>query len=162
MITHSSIHTYIAAPSINMDALADYLDHLTPSARLREVRSLAKDEQAKLFEASGARRIDLTHFVPEGTPPLREVLHYGRNSLPTFQIFAKRFCLPGAQRSELWGYNDHALKALIGPGYFILRSTSPREVVFDYTAVPPSKPAAWPRIRLNSERLGRFVYYGTR
>ena len=163
MITNAtSIHTYVAATAVNMVALADYLDHLNPSARLREVRSLGKGEQAKLFEAAGARSIDLTHFVPAGTPPLCEVVHYGRNSLPAFHTFEKRFCLPDAHNNELWGYNEHALRPLLGPGYFIARTTGPQEVVFDYAAVPPSKLAAWPQIRLNSERLGRFVYYGTR
>ena len=81
MITNAtSIHTYLAATSVNMVGLAEYLDHLDAATRLREVRSLGKREQAKLFEAAGARPIGLTHFVPAGTPPLREVVHYGRNS----------------------------------------------------------------------------------
>jgi hypothetical protein len=163
MITNTtSIHSYLAALSVNMTSLADYLDHLTAPARLREIRSLGKHEQAKLFEAAGARPIDLTHFAPAGTPPGQEVVHYGRNSLPAFQTFEKRFCLPGTQTDELWGYNEHALRPLIGPGYFIARAMAPQEVVFDYTLVPPSKPPAWPKIQLNSERLGRFVYYRTR
>jgi hypothetical protein len=159
MITNStSIHTFFAAPSVDMGGLADYLDHLSAPARLRQVRTLGKHEQAKLFEASGALPIALTHFVPAATPPLREVLHYGRNSLPAFQMFQKRFCLQGTHSDEVWGYNEHALKAFIGPGYFIARATSPQEVVFDYTTVPSSRLATWPEIRLNSERLGRFVY----
>jgi hypothetical protein len=163
MITHStSVHTFFAAPSVDVGGLADYLDHLNASVRLREVRSLGKPEQAKLFEASGGLPIALTHFVPADTPPLREVVHYGRNSLPTLQTFEKRFCLPDVHSDEVWGYNEHALKALIGPGYFIARTMGPKEVVFDYTTVPSSKLATWPQIRLNSERLGRFVYYQTR
>ncbi|MGO8946869.1 MAG: hypothetical protein ACLQUY_04210 [Ktedonobacterales bacterium] len=163
MITNStSIHTYLADPVVDVFGLAEYLDHLDASARLREVRSLGKHEQAKLFEATGARPIDLTHFVPEGTPPLREVAHYGRNSLSALHTFAKRFCRPDASTNELWGYNEHPLSAVIGPGYFIVHSAGPQEVIFDYTIVPPSKLAAWPQIRPNSERLSRFVYYGTR
>ena len=86
----------------------------------------------------------------------------GATRLPAFHTFEKRFCLPDAHTNELWGYNEHALSPLLGPGYFIARTTSPQEVVFDYATVPPSKLAAWPQIRLNSERLGRFVYYRTR
>jgi hypothetical protein len=163
MITNStSIHTYLAATSVDMVGLADYLDHLHASARLREVRSLEKREQAKLYEASGTRPIDLAHFVPAGTPPLGEVVHYGRNSLPACNTFEKRFCLPDTHSSEVWGYNEHVLRAFIGPGYFIAHAASPQAVVFDYTIVPSNKLAAWPQIRQNSERLGRYVYYGTR
>jgi hypothetical protein len=163
MTTNStSIHTYLAATSVDLGGLAEYLDHLSPSARVREVRSLGKREQAGLFEAAGARPIDLNHFVPADTPALCEVVHYGRNTLPSFQTFEKRFCLPDTGNNELWGYNEHALKALIGPGYFITRAAGSQEVVFDYADVPPSKPAAWPQIRRNSERLSRFVYDRTR
>lgn len=158
-----SIQTYLAAASVDMLGLADYLDHLDAPARLREVRSLDKRGQVKLFEAAaGARPIDLAHFVPVGTPPLREVIHYGRNSLPTLHDFEKRFCLADTGANELWGYNEHILRGLIGPGYFVVREPSDAEMVIDYTELPPRKPAAWPPIKPNSARLGRFIYYQTR
>jgi hypothetical protein len=161
-----NLHTYLAAASVDMAGLADYLDHLDAPARLREVRSLVKREQVKLFEAAaGARSIHLAHFVPAGIPPLREVIHYGRNSLPAFHTFEKRFCLPDTGGDELWGYNEHALRALTGPGYFVVREPSHAEraeMVIDYTELPPSKPEAWPPIRPNSARLGRFIYHQTR
>lgn len=161
-----SVHTFLAAASVDMVGLADYLDHLDAPARLREVRSLVKGEQVKLFEAAaGARPIHLTHFVPAGTSPLREVIHYGRNSLPTLHTFEKRFCLADAGANELWGYNEHILRGLIGPGYFVVREPSDAEqaeMAIDYTELPPRKPDAWPPIRPNSSRLGRFIYYQTR
>ena len=120
-------------------------------------------EQALLFEAAaGFRAVNLTDFVPEGTPPFQEVIHHGRNSLPTLRFFEKRFCLPEIQPNELWGYNQHILKPLIGPGYFVVRQHSASEVMIDYTEVPPSKPASWPKVVPNSARLGRFVYDGLR
>jgi hypothetical protein len=158
-----SIHTYLAAKSVDMAALADYLDRLDPATRLREVRSLSTREQVKLFEAAaGARPISLAHFVPAGTPPLREVIHYGRNSLPANHFFEKRFCLADNDSGELWGYNEHRLRWLTGPGYFVLRGTGQPELAIDYTALPPRKPATWPPILPNSVRLGRFIYYQTR
>ena len=158
-----SIHTYLAAASVDMGGLADYLDHLDAATRLREVRSIGKHEQVKLFEAAaGARAIGLAHFVPVGTPPLREVIHYGRNSLPANHFFEKRFCLADTGGDELWGYNEHGLRWLTGPGYFVLRDTGQPELVIDYTTLPPRKPDAWPPILPNSVRLGRFIYYQTR
>ena len=158
-----SIHTDLAAAPVDSAGLAAYLDGLDAATRLREVRSLDKREQVKLFAAAeNARPISRAHFVPTGTPPLREVIHYGRNSLPTSNFFEKRFCLPDTPGDELWGYNEHALKGLIGPGYFVVRALSQFEMVIDYTALPPRKPDAWPPILPNSARLGRLVYYQTR
>lgn len=158
-----SIHTYLAAKSVDMAALADYLDHLDAATRLREVRSLSAREQVKLFDAAaGALPISLSHFVPDGTPPLREVIHYGRNSLPTNHFFEKRFCLADTGSGELWGFNEHRLRWLTGPGYFVLRDTGQPELAIDYTSLPPRKPAAWPPILPNSTRLGRFIYDQTR
>jgi hypothetical protein len=157
------IHTFLAAASVDMADLADYLDHLDAASRVREVRSLRRPEQAKLYEAAAdGRPIDLSHFVPLGTPPLREVVHFGRNSLAMLHDFEKRYCLPETGSDELWGYNEHAIRGLIGPGYFVARQTSPYEVTIDYAKLPPSKPSQWPAIKPNSARLGRFVYYGTR
>jgi hypothetical protein len=157
------IHTLLAAASVNMAGLADYLDRLDAAARIRAVRSLRRPEQAKLYEAAAeSRPIDLAQLVPVGTPPLREVIHYGRNSLAMLHDFEKRFCLPERGSDEVWGYNEHAIRGLIGPGYFVARQTSPYEVTIDYANLPPAKPATWPAIKPNSARLGRLVYDGTR
>jgi hypothetical protein len=158
-----SIHEYLAAPSVDLPALAAFLDHLDASARLREIRSLLRREQAKLFSAAAnVRPISLAHFVPDGTPPLRAVVHHGRNSLVAFHDFEKRFCRPEAGANELWGYNEQPQKALTGPGYFVARQTNDYEVLVDYYETPPARPAAWPPIRPNSAGLSRFIFYHTR
>jgi hypothetical protein len=157
------IHTFLAATSVDVAGLKDYLDHLDAAARIRAVRSLRRPEMAKLYEAvADGLPIDLNHFVPAGTPPLREVVHYGRNSLATLHDFEKRFCFPETGNTELWGYNEHAIRGLIGPGYFVARQTSPHEVTIDYAELPSTKPRSWPAIKPNSARLGRYVYDGTR
>jgi hypothetical protein len=155
------IHTYLRSESLDLPGLTDYLDRLTAAARLREIRSLGAREQAKLFDATAGRPIGLGHFVPEGTPPLSPVVHHGRNSLAALHDFEKRFCLPDARSDELWGYNQHALRPLIGPGYFVARQGSHGTVEIDYSHTPPGKPASWPPIQPNSARLGRLIYYRT-
>jgi hypothetical protein len=155
------MHSYLRSDSLDLPGLTDYLDRLSAQARLREIRSLGKREQAKLFEAAAGRPIGLAHFVPGGTAPLSAVVHHGRNSLAALHDFEKRFCLPDAGSGELWGYNEHPLRPLIGPGYFVARQGSHDEVEIDYSHIPPVKPADWPPIRPNSARLGRFIYYRT-
>ena len=56
-----SLHTYLAAACRDMVGLADYLDHLDTATRLREVRSLGKRDQVKLFEAAAGERGNLLY-----------------------------------------------------------------------------------------------------
>ncbi|MCI0644227.1 MAG: hypothetical protein L0332_12595 [Chloroflexi bacterium] len=158
-----AIQEFFSPTSLDLPALAHFLDDLEPAARLQQVRSLEAPQQARLFDAAeGFRPVRLTDFVPAGTPPLQEVIHYGRNSLPIFHFFEKRFCRPEAAANELWGYNEWRFRALSGPGYFVARPAGELEVVIDYTLVPPDRPASWPPIRPNSAGLSRFIYYQTR
>jgi hypothetical protein len=159
-----SIHDFFAARDVDVPGLAAYLDGLAGARRIAEVRDLAAAEQARLFDAAaGVRRVTLDDFVPAAEPPLRPVVHYGRNSLPLFRLFEKRFCRPeGGVVAELWGYNEQPWKTITGPGYFVARQASAAEVVIDYCEVPPRKPAEWPPVLPNSARLSRFIYYRTR
>jgi hypothetical protein len=158
-----SIHDFFAGRDVDVSRLASYLDRLDGERRVAEVRALARDEQARLFEAAaGVRPVTLEDFVPKAVPPLQSVVHYGRNSLPLFRLFEKRFCRPDRDGGELWGYNEQPWKAVTGPGYFVARQASDEEVVIDYCEVPPRKPAEWPRILPNSARLSRFIYHRTR
>jgi len=159
-----SIHDFFRDAKVDVAGLAAYLDALDGERRVAEARDLDAAEQARLFDAAaGHRRITLDDFVPRGSAPLRPVIHFGRNSLPMFKIFEKRFCLPDAGADgELWGYNEQAFKTFTGPGYFVAKQSSAQEVVIDYCELPPRKPAQWPPILPNSARLGRFIYHRTR
>jgi hypothetical protein len=157
------LRDYLAQPTVDMAALAARLDGLDAATRVREVRTLGKREQARLFDAAaGFRALDLAHFVPAGTPPLATVRHYGRNSLAVANRFEKRFCRPEGSGTELWGYNEHAGRWLTGPGYFVARPVEGGEVDLDYFTLPPGKPSDWPPILPNAARLGRFIYDHTR
>jgi hypothetical protein len=159
----ASIHERVASRDLDLAALGEYLEALDPETRVRQIRSLGRAEQARLFEAAdGVHPIGLDHLVPADAAPLAEVVHAGRNSLPAFRIFEKRFCRPGrdtgASTDEVWGYNDHPAMAMTGPGYFVAVPGEPGEVLVDYTRVPPAKPGGWPPVRSNDEIRGRFVY----
>jgi hypothetical protein len=158
---YGAMHKRIAAGAIDVTALAAELDAMSSETRVREVRNLGKTEQARLYEAAaGARPIVLEDLVPHGVAPLVEVIHAGRNSLPAFRIFEKRFCRPPDGERELWGYNEHGARWMTGPGYFVARPHGAGEVLVDYLEVPSGKPESWPPIRPNSAMRGRFVYGG--
>src|SRR4051812_24760702 len=103
-------------PTVAPVALAGALDGLDAGARRTAVTGLRRKELAALFEAAADNPpLLLTDLVPTRTPPLAEVIHDGKNSLPMFTRFEKRFCRPpGAERGELWGYNEQDLRAVTG------------------------------------------------
>ncbi len=149
--------------SLDLDKLAAHLDGLSSSARVEAARSIGARDQARLFEAAQGHRIRVADFVSDSTKPMTPVIHYGRNSLPIFRIFEKRFCRPTEGGTELWGYNQQAMGIFTGPGYFIARDEGEDEVVIDYWVVPKGPPpVGWPTILSNSARLSRFVYHHTR
>ena len=109
----------------------------------------------------------LADMVPPTSPELKPVRHYGRNTLPVFKLFEKRFCRPpeGAAPAGLWGYNEGSTRGLVGPGYFVCRETTGSEreiadIVIDYTILPTAKPDEWPEIYPNERGVSRFVYAG--
>jgi hypothetical protein len=161
-MAHTAIHWFFTVEDVDLQALSVYLDSIDRIARIREIRSLSAKEQARLFDAAkGYRPLELTHFVPAAIPPMTEVIHYGRNSLPALSLFEKRFCRPSSPGGFVWGYNEQAIKTLTGPGYFTARQASDYEVAIDYAQLPTEKPDSWPAVLPNSARLGRFIYDGT-
>ena len=160
-----SVHRFFFGGGVDLEGLSTYLDRLENHVRISEVQSFTAREQARLFDlAKHFRPLTLEHFVHETASPLHQIIHYGKNSLPVFNVFEKRFCRPDRRTSagELWGYNEQPLKWLTGPGYFVARETGDGQVVIDYGGVPPGKPSAWPAILPNSAGLGRFVFHQTR
>ncbi len=154
---------------LSAEALAEALDAMDGPTRLAQLRAFDGHDQARLFELAAGRPTTVADFVPEETAPLTQVIHDGRNSLPAFRFFQKRFCRSSRARSPevLFGYNEQALRLVTGPGYFVAREDAfpdggPRTVVIDYHLQPDEKPPSWPEVRPNSERLSRFVYQGTR
>src|SRR5688500_4162206 len=150
-------------PPRDLGAIGSALDQMSEEERVQSVLALGKRELANLFEAAAdSSPLTLTDIVPADVPPLTEVIHEGKNSLPLFTRFQKRFCRPSADNTtELWGYNEQAMRAFTGPGYLVLHFTPKGELVVDYGMLPPSKPEGWPEIIPNSARLSRFIYHGT-
>lgn len=144
--------------------VASALDAMGHAERVRAIRAVGRNEQRRLYEAvAGFRPLRMTDVVAATVPALTPVRHYGKNTLPAFSHFEKRFCRPPDADPQapdrLWGYNFSPVGGLVGPGYFVLRPDAARgELLVDYNLLPSGKPAAWPEIRSNERGLSRFVY----
>ena len=167
-----TLRELILSPDATIDQLAAYLDGLSADDRKAEVVGLRKSHQKALWlKAASAPPLEMSHFVPDGVAPLTEVIHHGKNTLPLFTRFQKRFWFstfgPGP---EAFGYNEGSTRRLIGPGYFVIQSTAGNPeweklgaLVVNYYRVP-SVPvvSTWPPIVPNSKGLQMFVYNNTR
>lgn len=151
--------------------IADYLDQLPADGRLNESMALGSAEQSKLWTlAASAAPLTLEHFVPASSADRAEVIHQGRNTLPVFTRFQKRFARPVDGSQRLFGYNEGATRPLIGPGCFVTVPTAGNEawtergaIVVDYFQVPDGPvPDGWPKVVSNSSGLQYLVYRHTR
>ena len=154
----------LAESSIQPQLIADLLDGMTHEQRVAAVRSLGRSEQRRLYEGvDGFRPLRLEHLVPPATGDFEPVRHFGKNTLPLFSHFEKRFCRPrgadAVKPGELHGFNFQTMQPVTGPGYFVAHEDANRpEVLVDYNAVPSAHPKGWPTIRRNEAGLSRFVY----
>jgi hypothetical protein len=150
----------VGAESPDPVAIAAFLDGLTPAARHEAITALSGPRlQGRLYAAvAGATPVTLADFVPADAAPLREVIFHGKNSLPAFTLFQKRFCRTPRRADELWGYNHQTLGWLTGPGYFVVHEDRARGAAIDYREVPPDHPPSWPAVKPNDVGFSRFVY----
>ena len=160
----AAFRAMISDSGVAAATLSKFLDELDETTRTRVVRGLGRRHQQALYgKVEGFAPLGLVDLVPPARSDLEEVRHLGRNSLPAFKIFEKRFCrLPGNRPDApetLAGYNFQAMSPVTGPGYFVARDdTKTREVLVDYHLLPDQKPSDWPPIRSNERGLSRFVY----
>ncbi len=160
----AELEALVRDPATRPRAIAELLDALPAGLRTAAVRSLTRRAQRTLFEkVRDFAPVELRELVPPDRGALETVRHLGRNTLPAFRSFEKRFCrLPGASAEApdvLAGFNFQALSGLTGPGYFLAVADPERpEVLVDYRRLPTTRPADWPEIRSNETGLARFVY----
>jgi hypothetical protein len=152
----------VRADPPDREAIAAFLDGLMPPERVKAIGALIGPTlQRRLYMAvRDTPGVALSDLVPPDSPPLGEVIFHGKNSLPAFTLFQKRFCRPSAAcgGQELWGYNHQSLAWLTGPGYFVAHEDPARGVALDYRRVPPEHPEGWPDVRTNDAGFSRFVY----
>ena len=143
-----------------IESIAEALDQLSPEDRVEQSRSLGPKDQKKLWNLCEGRVVTLEQIVPEDRIG-QTVRHLGRNTLPAFKIFEKRFMRASAEQVDLWGYNEGPTRKLVRPGYFICRQSDQEEIgsiVVDYEKLPPEAPEGWPAIKPNEAGVSRLVY----
>jgi hypothetical protein len=154
----------IREPNATIDSVAEFVEALGPAERLRAIRALSGKDQERLWDLADGRRVQLTDMVPADCQPGWMVRHYGKNSLPAFTEFEKRFRLADrgeTANTELWGYNFQRLARLTGPGYFVAdEDPETHSIAIDYHRVPAFGTAGWPPLRANTAGVVSSLVYG--
>ncbi|MBI4705533.1 MAG: hypothetical protein HY744_30940 [Deltaproteobacteria bacterium] len=142
--------------------LASLLAELSPAERVEQVLAVTGRRVDALFDAAAdGPPATIEDFVPADAPPETTIIFEGRNSLPLFSRFQKRFARLGS--GEIVGYNHQPWSPLVGPGYFVVKPAGPAgplagHLFLDYVARPGGIPAGWPPFRPNEGLLSRPVW----
>jgi len=141
--------------------IARELDRLSHAERVLALQGLHRDQFPLLFAlVDRFAPMTLDALVPAHATPLRPVRHVGRNSLPLFSAFEKRFYRLGT-KAAVGGANFQTTSFATGPGYFTASPNAERtEIVIDYNQIPELAPEGWPALSDNNHGLGRLVYGG--
>ena len=153
--------TELKRGAADMSGLAAWLNGLSKTERTVEILTLNKRAQRTLWTLCDGRNVSIEDMVPADTPSLRPVRHLGKNSLPVFTRFEKRFCRIDANPNLLVGYNEGTTRPYVGPGYFTTRiSDEPNRgtTVIDYTMIRNERAKEWPLIKPNTAGLCKIVY----
>jgi hypothetical protein len=149
---------------IRMKEVAALLDGMSHDERVTWVHSVGRSAQRRLWQAAaGFLPLGLRDLVPAARADGETVRHFGKNTLPAFTHFEKRFARPAGEDPHaprsLYGFNFQSLAGLTGPGYYVAHADPALpEVLIDYREIPPEAPPGWPALRRNEVGLARFVY----
>jgi hypothetical protein len=138
-----------------------HLERLTPQERVREVLAIVGKDVGRLYDAvAEAPPLTFEDIVPAGASKNETFIFEGRNSLPMFSRFQKRFARAG---EGIVGFNQQTMSFFTGPGYFVVKAASghepnPTELFFDYTIEPGAMLEGWPAYKANDRGFSRGVY----
>jgi hypothetical protein len=141
--------------------ISEQLDRLSHDERVLALQGMERTQLQKLYTTvEGFAPMTLSDLVPADMGPLQAVRHIGRNSLPLFSHFEKRFYRLDTS-AAVGGANFQSTSALTGPGYFTASVDAKQsEVVIDYKQIPKVAPEGWPALTDNDHGLGALVYGG--
>ena len=150
----------LASDPIDLSLVATHLDGLGAEQRVTEVREVPGSQQKRLFAAAAdGRALSFEDYVPSDTAERKFVRHLGKNSLPVFSHFEKRFARPELGAKVLWGFNHGPTMALIGPGHFVMRDgPGEGELHVDYYSIPSERLDDAPPLKANDKGISTLVY----
>jgi hypothetical protein len=157
MAQQTTLSGMLRTAGVTATELAAFLDGLDEAGRVREVQALPARALRTLWTTcADAAPLELNDFVPASLADGAMLTYAGKNNLPLFSLFEKRFT---RQSGAVIGYNHSAPSPLIGPGYFtVLASDRPKELLFDYDRVPAGAPAGWPQVQRNDRGVSWVVF----
>lgn len=154
----------LVAGGATFEELSSFSDALEPEERATQVRALSRRSIPRLFQLAQppeghACQAQVDLLVPREVPPGHSVDWSGKNSLPAFSRFSKRFTR-SSEPSMVIGMNAQWSSFATGPGYFLaaVYAEHPEELLFDYTRTPQSAPPGWPAVHGNESGIGALVY----
>ena len=156
----TSFRDLLCTSQLDLPTITAHLDSLEGPERIRQVREVPGKLQSRLFEQTrGYRSLGLEDFVPAEKENRTFVRHFGKNSLPLFTHFEKRFARPKDGSPILWGFNHSPLMGVVGPGHFVMRSGPlAGELHVDYYSIPPERLEEAPPLALNTKGISNLVY----
>ena len=156
------VQDFLRVSPLDIEGLGAELDAMNHGDRVAAMRGISGKQQAQIWSSAMGRITQLTDIVPAEVPPATEIIHEGKNSLPLFTSFQKRFCRPVDDDTVLYGYNEGLTRPLIGPGYFVAEYFDERgEVGVNYYKVPPHNAhvaSGWPEVFPNEIGIQQFVF----
>lgn len=158
MSSSVSLAALLENDSTTARTLHDHVASLSPSQRIDDLRGVPAGKMAKLFTlCADSEQLMMTDIVPAGQSG--PIIHEGKNSLPMFSLFQKRFAKKG---DAMIGYNHQTMSFLTGPGYFTVVEVAdkPKELLLDYTQLPAEGIDGWPKVKPNTSGFSYFVYRG--
>jgi hypothetical protein len=157
-----ALTSLLQSEATTLAEVAAHLDALDSDGRVQEIRDMPGKLQERVWRlAAEAAPFTLEDLVPPGETG--QVVLAGKNSLPMFAWFEKRFARVAG---KVIGHNHQQMSWFTGPGYFTCvaapQAERRKEVLLDYTQVPSEKLGEWPPIKANEAGFSRFVYKGLR
>lgn len=152
--------TLLNDPQVKLADLQSHLAALDAESRIRECRALNRRQQALLYQVAGEVAVGPDDMV-KGAADGEMVRWYGKNSLPAFRLFEKRF-IRHEGKVVGFNFNPPLVTWFTGPGYYVCRvdEIKPKELLIDYTLIPDTAPVGWPKVEHNMAGFSRFVYGG--
>ena len=142
--------------------LTGRLDNATHAARMAWAYSLGEPEQLALFALAEGSTLTVDDVV---LPDEAVFIHPGRNGLPRFNRFEKRFARLGDQivgynhNDQIGGPFNFLAKRITGPGHYTAyNGPSGTEIWIDYRTIPKRRHPEFPALIDNDHGLRALVF----